>query len=230
MTLPSIKGNMASLRARARSVYSALRNQPTLATPLAVADLFLRGNTFLQELGWLETYRSKLPINHAGPLPWLTYPAIAFLEKRVRDDLRVFEYGSGYSSLWWASRVRHVVACEHDVNWLDALRSRVPENVTLVHRPLEIDSDYCREAARHRADVIVIDGRDRINCAKQCLPGLSDDGVIIWDNSDRERYEPGFAFLAESGFRRLDFTGVGPVNITLWCTSIFYRRDNCLGI
>lgn len=54
--------------------------------------------------------------------------------------------------------------------------------------------------------------------------------MIIWDNSDRERYAVGFDFLKEREFRRVDFWGVGPINHQEWCTTIFYRQDNCLGI
>ena len=35
----------------------------------------------------------------------------------VRPNLRVFEYGCGNSSLWWAQRVEKVVSVEHDEAW-----------------------------------------------------------------------------------------------------------------
>lgn len=59
---------------------------------------------------------------------------------------------------------------------------------------------------------------------------LKDDGVIIWDNSDRVNYQEGYDFLLANGFKRLDFWGIGPVNSYSWCTSIFYRKENCLKI
>jgi hypothetical protein len=62
------------------------------------------------------------------------------------------------------------------------------------------------------------------------VEGLSSRGVIVWDNSDRERYQAGYDFLRGSGFRRLDFAGPGPVDFWPWCTSIFYRDHNCLQI
>ena len=214
-----------------RGAYRRLRQRQRLAMPLAFVDLFLRPNAFLKQLHWFDTYRTRLPLTPQGPLPWLTFPAIAFLESRLRHDLRVFEYGAGYSTLWWAARVQSVVSCEHDAVWVEDMRQRVPSNVVLLHRPLvPAIEEYCNEANRHLVDVIVIDGRNRVECAKRCLPGLSEQGVIVWDNSDRARYAEGFEFLGAAGFRRLDFTGLGPVNITLWCTSIFYRTDNCLGI
>ena len=69
-----------------------------------------------------------------------------------------------------------------------------------------------------------------MNCAKRVLQALRSDGVVVWDNSDREKYEDGYAFLKGHGFRQIDFEGIGPVNIDPWSTSIFYRDNNCLGL
>ncbi|HAY39752.1 MAG TPA: FkbM family methyltransferase, partial [Desulfobacteraceae bacterium] len=79
-------------------------------------------------------------------------------------------------------------------------------------------------------NIIVIDGRDRVNCAKNSLKALKGDGVIIWDNSEREYYQEGYSYLIQNGFRRLDFEGLGPIGIREWCTSIFYRDNNCFEI
>ena len=79
-------------------------------------------------------------------------------------------------------------------------------------------------------DCVVIDGRDRVNCARHALGALTAGGVIVWDNSDRDCYQEGFDFLRDHGFRRIDFWGLGPINAYPWCTSIFYRDGNCLGL
>jgi len=211
-----------------RSLYGRLRNIDALATPLAVIDQVLRPQGFLRESGWLESYRRKVPTSSTGPLPWFTYSAIGFLAPRIAPSLSVFEYGAGYSTLWWAARVRSVVSCENDQAWFSRMLADCPSNARLLYEPR--GESYWQKAASFRSDIIVIDGRDRVECAKSCLPGLDAGGVIIWDNSDRARYQPGYDFLKQNGFRRLDFSGMGPVNFTPWVTSIFYRNDNCLGI
>ena len=85
-------------------------------------------------------------------------------------------------------------------------------------------------AYRETFDIIVVDGRDRVECAKNSLQALKPNGVIIWDNSDRPEYEAGYEFLLNKGFKRIDFSGFGPINSRAWCTSVFYRPGNCLGI
>ena len=188
---------------------------------------------YLERIGWLRSYEEQLPVDGSGEsLPWFTYAAISFLAPRVRPEMSVFEYGSGNSTFWWSTRVRSVVSYEHDAQWFQHLKPRIPPNVDYHFCALSDDTKYSSAITRfHRQiDVVVIDGRDRVNCAKNSLGALAEGGVIIWDNSDRVKYQEGYAFLADHGFKRLDFEGLGPIGIRSWCTSVFYRQPNCLGI
>jgi hypothetical protein len=188
----------------------------------------------LEEIGWIDSRLSKSPIDADGrPLPWYTYPAIALLDARVRSEMRVFEFGCGFSTLWWASRVSHVTSIDHTEEWVERIGARMPSNVSLSYVPLEPDGDYCRSAQGSNEgpyDVIVIDGRDRVNCALNSIEALTPDGVIVWDNSDRRRYAGGKRFLARNGFNELPLQGFGPFVPRVWDTSVFYRPENALGL
>ncbi|MBL0257980.1 MAG: hypothetical protein IPQ03_10865 [Bacteroidetes bacterium] len=52
---------------------------------------------------------------------WLTYPVIDFLKNYLRKDMRVFEYGGGGSTLFFAKRVAELVTVEHDKDWFQKL-------------------------------------------------------------------------------------------------------------
>lgn len=187
---------------------------------------------YLRTTGWLRSRSQLMPTDVRGePIPWMTYPSLSFLEPRVRAEMSVFEFGSGSSTLWWARRVRRVISCEHDRAWFERTRAIVPLHVEISHVALE-EQQYSREVLKYQNmfDIVVIDGRDRVNCARNTLPALKSDGVILWDNSDRDEYRPGYEFLEQHGFRRIDFTGMGPMNDYQWSTSIFYRDQNCLGL
>jgi hypothetical protein len=187
----------------------------------------------LKEDGWIRSLVEGAPVDAAGrPVPWITYPAIDFLARHLRPEMSVFEYGCGHSTLWWAARVREVVACEHDRDWYERMRPRVPANVTLRHVPLEIDGAYCRTAAETpgRFDIVVIDGRDRVNCARHSIAGLHAGGVIVWDNSEREEYRPGMEALRAAGFRQVEFLGMTPGHNEKLETSVFYRDRNVFGL
>lgn len=72
-----------------------------------------------------------------GPLldgwPWMTFPAMRHLEGLLDASSKVFEYGAGGSSIFFASRVGKLVSVEHDAVWfgqtekaLTGLRCRRP--------------------------------------------------------------------------------------------------------
>jgi hypothetical protein len=52
-------------------------------------------------------------------LPWITFPAIKFLKGFLKNDMRVFEYGTGGSTVFFAERVKEVISTEHDPLWLE---------------------------------------------------------------------------------------------------------------
>ena len=199
---------------------------------LLAAMRLLRADSHLNESGWFRSALSGLAEDREGrALPWYTYGAIAFLAGRVTRAHRVFEYGSGHSTLWWADRAGQVVSCEHDTLWYQRMKPRVPANVEYQHRPLG-RGGYAAAItdAGQVFDIVVIDGRERVACVPHAMAALDSTGVIVWDNSDRERYAEGYAELTGHGFKRLDFWGMGPVNTDGWCTSVFYRDGNALGI
>ena len=197
--------------------------------------IFTTSPGYLEQTGWLRSMESGQIVDRDGkPQPWLTYPSLEFLSARISPGMSVFEYGTGSSTLWWGKRVARLVSCEHDKEWYAALKDRITAaNTTyLLRRYKGGSTEYASEILKYRAefDILVIDGRDRVNCARNSLGALRSGGVIIWDNSDRERYLPGYLFLQDAGFKRLDFWGMGPLSTRCWCTSVFYRHCNCLDI
>ena len=193
----------------------------------------LKTDSYLRELGWYRSFDEQRPVNGRGdPLPWITYPASELLTRRVRPDDAVFEYGAGMSTFWWAERVRRVVAIEHDLAWYEKLRGRLPANVELLHQPLEYGGAYCRGVLADPGafSLVVIDGRDRVACARHAVKGLTAGGVIVWDDTDRSQYREGIEFLHAEGFRSVEFVGMTPAATHAHETTIFYRDGNCLGL
>lgn len=187
----------------------------------------------LSDYGWHRTYwRHHALDREQRPIPWFSYPAIEFLSRRITPDLRVFEYGSGAGTLWWAERVKEVVSCEHDENWCEGLRPRLPPNARLEYRPLAGDPPYARAVleAGSLFDLVVIDGRERVECARQAVSALSPAGVIVWDDTERSRYQEGLRTLRDAGFRTLELAGPGPIELEVKETTILYRPGNVLGI
>jgi hypothetical protein len=57
--------------------------------------------------------------------PWMCFAAIAFLKKITRQDMRVFEYGSGGSTMFWLSRVQELISVEHDLSWYKIMKENL---------------------------------------------------------------------------------------------------------
>lgn len=184
----------------------------------------------LVEEGWLRSFRESRSVDRSGrPVPWYTYPCTHFLEERLRSTMRVFEFGSGLSTLWYAARVREVVAVEHDERWAALVGERLPLNASIVLRPDE--NRYVDAITEHGPfDVVVVDGLARSRSALRALPFLTQSGIIIWDNSDWADFKNSHPVLKAHGFRSLEFRGMGPINRDRWETAILYRDANCLGI
>ncbi|HSC15532.1 MAG TPA: hypothetical protein VLI71_10465 [Gammaproteobacteria bacterium] len=218
-----------------RPVRSALRPWFTsLALFGKTLGLVYSKRSALRKWGYIESTKTKTPRRRDGsPIPWMNYQIIAFLEERLTPDLLLFEFGSGYSTSFFAARVKHVTSIERDAEWYAQVKKMVPANVDLILFDSDEGGPYCEAASRQgrKYDVIVIDADDRVECLREAPASLSERGVILLDDAQRDAYRQGMADLvAKRGFRKLDFEGLKPGAIGAYRTSLFYRSDNCLGL
>jgi hypothetical protein len=92
--------------------------------------------------------RSLLPSRNsvADKQPWLTFSAINKIKSILNDQMRVFEYGSGGSTLFWSQRVKEVISIEHDRSWYLRLRSELDAqqitNVKYILAEAESDANF----------------------------------------------------------------------------------------
>ena len=177
--------------------------------------------------GQLRSIRSGEPVAADGtPLPWYSYPAIEYLDQFDFSARRVFEFGAGNSSLYWANRALELVTVENDAAWFERVRTAARPNHTLLLR--ETRNAYVGALAEQSGlfDLIVIDGRWRQSCALAAADKLADGGLIVLDNSDKHASVAGS--LRGQGFFETDFSGFGPVNNYTWTTSVFLRANTRL--
>jgi hypothetical protein len=149
-------------------------------------------------------------------LPWWTFAAIDEADKflKSRSSPRVFEYGSGASTIWLARRAASVTSIEHDRPWHGVVSKRLAVHKNAAVKLIEADADpvpgYLSEkpgwqgrsfrqyasaidAEPGRFDLIVIDGRARGACLGHAIEKLASDGMILFDNSARGRYRSAIA-------------------------------------
>lgn len=188
---------------------------------------------YLASIGWFNAFDKHQAVDKDGnPIPWVTYSFIDFITPRISKDLSVFEYGSGSSTFFYAKKAKKVVSVEHDELWLNKVIQNKPENAEMIFSKLETNGEYAKKAVTlgEKFDLIIVDGRDRVNCCKHSIHALSDTGVIVLDDSEREGYEEARVFLTQEGFKELYFSGISPGLFYLKATSVFYKTANCLHI
>jgi hypothetical protein len=219
--MQSLKRNLVNLFSRympnVRSYFMLIKNK----------------NSYLHTTGWMNSLKNGKPVDSEGcEVPWMNYSMITFLKERLKTDFQLFEFGSGYSTLFYAKLVQEVTSVEHDQTWHLHIKEMISENVELIYTEEDTDGLYCRvvSASGKKFDVIVVDGVDRVNCIKQSIDSLTDRGVLILDDSQRKGYVDGINHAKDKGFLALTFEGLKPKGNGVERTTLFYRRDNCLNI
>ena len=205
----------------------------SITLPLVILQRFyFSRNSVLASSGWLKSYVSRKPLDAEGqPVPWMNYAAIDFLKKRLDNSMDLFEWGSGYSTLFFSARANTVTSIEYDAGWFELIKDKAPANATIVHEDYR-QSGYVDALAStgRKFHIIVVDGRERVNCVSQCFEHLHDDGVIILDDSSREKYQGAFDKAATNGFKHIDLIGLKPRSHRTHQTTLFHKTKNCLGI
>jgi hypothetical protein len=177
------------------------------------------------DFGHDRSKRERACVDAAGePIPWYTYPAIEQIKQFDFSACRVFEFGSGNSTLFWGARAKQVVSVENDPAWYELVRGRIGQ--------LPIDLRLCTEPSGYVAtlanagapfDVVVVDGRWRYDSAFAAIAALRPGGLIVLDNADW--YPNAAALLRSADLIEIDFAGFGPINDYCWTTSLFLHRQ-----
>lgn len=77
---------------------------PSVSVFVKTLGLVYSKRSMLRKLGWVESVRTGKPCRKDGsPIPWMNYSVIQFLDERLNKDLSLFEYGSGNSTMFYAS-------------------------------------------------------------------------------------------------------------------------------
>ena len=194
--------------------------------------------SYLRRKGWIRSLLKACPCDQNGlALPWMNYSFLFFIEERLNDQMTLLEFGSGFSTQYWARHVESVYSVEHDEFFSNLLKAKLPSNAHLLLHSKDNTIPYCeyakvafKENSEVCFDIVVIDGIDRVDCCRYSLDFLKDDGVVVWDDSQREEYAECYGMLYEKGFRKLEFEGIKPCSRGVDRTAVFYRDKNCLGI
>ncbi len=203
----------------------------------------------------LLSSKSLLPWNNStkDQIPWITFEAKKWLEKYLKPDMIVFEYGSGGSTFFFQKHVKKIISIEHNRNWYKKMMKLLKKKdifsnsyfLNEPEKPLKRNTKKDNYQSKHKTysnmtfkkyvnsidkypqkyfDVIFIDGRARNSCVKKSITKIRQDGIIILDNSQRKRYQESFSLFNK--YKRIDFYGFGPYRFTPWQTSVWVINNS----
>ena len=187
---------------------------------------YVNFRTLAKEYGQYKSIKLFSAVDKNGkPIPWYTYPAIEYLSQFKYTEMKVFEYGSGNSSLFWAERCHSIISVEHNKEWFDQInKTTLPNQIILLAEDKE---SYIKslEESGEIFDLIIIDGIHRQDCARNIAGHLNKEGgIVILDNSDW--YAATAKYLRETfDFIQVDFHGFSPINAYTLTTSVFLSRN-----
>lgn len=202
---------------------------------------------------WLRSLRRDFLLE-AG-LPWITFDAMDYIQAWLPSGARVFEYGSGGSTLFWLRLGATCVSVEHDPTWYARVRQRLGQSAPIDYRlvlpepgnvadgevddpSLYLSADPAFQGFSFRKyvsqideypddyfDLILIDGRARPSCLAHSVAKVKPGGLIVLDNAERSYYTARTSSLLQ-GFKRRSCWGVGPQFPWMWQTDLYERASS----
>jgi hypothetical protein len=115
---------------------------------------------YLVAQGWFN----NKPADAEGYTPWFTYPAVSFMKDIINKDMKVFEFGSGYSTLYFNENAGEVFSVEHSQEWATNLLELNPDIDIVVCEeggiPLPLGVDYLEGFVREQFELPVSSDRN----------------------------------------------------------------------
>ena len=186
----------------------------------------------------IPSYLSSGPLSAKSPLehglPWFSLSAIHFLDSFVSKSMKVFEYGSGGSTVYFANRAGSVVSTEDNKDWLELVQTELAAsgiaNVTLQYRSFDFhraehfeQSDYLCSIPDRAFDIIIVDGTEesipvRPTCFQHAESRVAPGGIIVVDDS--WRYPELRSLNHAKSFR--EFRSIGPCRPGVTSTDVYF--------
>lgn len=190
-------------------------------------------------------------------LPWWTYRAVDAVEQHLASldgRARVFEYGSGASTVWLARRAGSVDAVEHEAGWAVRVRELLTTTPGLrcaptVHVPEVLASERPLVASGAPSgrgmdffgyvhaiddvdgdfDLVLVDGRARADVLLHVLDRVRPGGVVLLDDAQRDRYRAAVEEAARLGWHVRRTRGATPCQPVPRETVLLSRDPAALG-
>lgn len=182
--------------------------------------------------------------------PWITFEATRELQRRLRTDWQVFEYGTGGSTMFLSSRVAKVVSVENDADWFGVVKDRFDDrpNVEVLLQAGEPAREAADAAFPSRSalfgtltfrkyictidrypdgafDLLIVDGRARVSGFFRGHRKVRMGGAILLDDSQRSGYAAAVTAATTAGWPAVGRRGPKPFTPRFARTTIWTKTS-----
>lgn len=182
-------------------------------------------------------------------IPWTTYESIEWLSKTINNEMNIFEWGSGGSTLFFSRRAKQIVTIEHNPTWYNTVTETIlKRNINNVDIQLVVGQSPKADEKMYSStdadsvglsfykyvsaidkypdnffDVILVDGRSRRHCINHGITKLKLNGFLVLDNAERAEYSTGCELI--NHWAKTDYSGPGPFLDYCWTTRAFQKGE-----
>lgn len=120
--------------------------------------------------------------------PWFTAPCLEWLKKQDISRWVIFEFGCGYSTIWFRLNAGQVMSVDNNEKWARAMNAHFTndrDEYIFSAMKLYMSSSL---GGRMYYDCIIIDGAWRMECLQNAHGCVTPGGYIIIDNWGQEDF------------------------------------------
>jgi hypothetical protein len=105
-------------------------------------------------------------------MPWYTLGMLEYLNSLDLSSKAVWEYGAGYSTMWWRSISDHCGSVDDSQQWSSAIDCNYAK----------VLNQYVTYPNINQYDIVCIDGSYRKECLQYAIDNCAKGTMIICDN------------------------------------------------
>jgi predicted O-methyltransferase YrrM len=138
--------------------------------------------------------------------PWLCPGTVRFLSRCLNKGMQGLEFGSGRSTMWFATQLGHLTSVEHDPAWYMRVKNGLSANkvANVDYRLVQLDHEQAEPEraayapvpryvcvadafADQSLDVVIVDGHYRNHCIRRSIPKIKAGGYLLVDDANMWR-------------------------------------------
>jgi hypothetical protein len=208
---------------------------------------FLHQQFVRNKQSWSLSSKLGMAVDVEGNnIPWFSYSAIDFLQKycQQRQNLVVFEFGSGSSTLFFQRQKYHTFSLETSKIWFNIITQKLAliccgvwqENYFTNQQATVFLLENAYQNAKYyqflpqnfswqqQFDIILVDSLHRLQCVLHSINFLKPDGLLIVDDFERKNYHKISQHLLNNNFYQHNFIDLAVGQLKIKNTALFTKK------